>query len=133
AAQAAADQIDDQIRKLASGDVPSLASARPGRQTSSAGRAVHCSGFGDLTDRFLFVVEDRFQITGRGLCLFPDAPDELFRDRPSGFYATVRLERPDGSVASAEAHLGGEFLVLSRKTVEAALAEGRRPKTHRYS
>jgi|SRR6185436_12491550 len=58
-------------------------------------------------DNLLFVVEDSFQIVGRGLALMPNLPIDSIPNQKLGSLLQIRLERPGGitEVAKAVIHL----------------------------
>ena len=58
-------------------------------------------------EKLLLVVEDAFEVRGRGVIVVPDIPlDELKQPTPT----MVMLKRPDGTSSSVEAWIGVPFI-----------------------
>lgn len=59
---------------------------------------------------FLFKVEETFNITGRGLVLIANIPEETVLPKP----AMISLIRPNGSILETEALFGISFFSFSK-------------------
>ena len=57
----------------------------------------------------LLVVEDCFQLTGRGLVVMPNVPDNALDGKKPGFVTRVRLVYPDSEEEVVSAWIGYEF------------------------
>ena len=56
-----------------------------------------------MADKLLLVVEDSFQLSGRGATVAPFVSPDLLGTNTSGHKSTVRLVRPDGTKEITEA------------------------------
>ena len=54
-------------------------------------------------EKLLLVVEDSFQLSGRGVAIAPFVSPDLFGNSKSGHKSRVRLTRPDGNEEIVEA------------------------------
>ena len=61
-------------------------------------------------EKQLLIVEDRFQLEGRGLVLVPSVPPEMYKLKQNGTTICVILELPDGSTQQTKAKLFSECL-----------------------